>query len=328
MDAPDLLLKDYEYFADSYWKNELSGETRVNWLIGITTAGVGGLIGLRVNQPNVNPQLLAMIAIGVLILLLFLSVCTMLRLLKRNENTDLYIEGLDQIRTIFRTRLDTQQVLAHYNPFLRVETRSTINYRKIGGLAYFVALLDAGLTASIAIVLIFAYDPEGTFLALASALVIFIGTSALQYIGLRWHEATLKARRVQMSATHAGGILFRVLETGDCEYLLIRPRSLSEEWVFPKGHIEASECPRETAMRELFEETGIVAQVVAPVGQVEFKVNEESVRGEYYLMKLKYETNLGCREKKWMPFRDACQSLTHSDAMDLLKKAEKIRSKS
>jgi hypothetical protein len=36
-DAKELLLEDYRYLAESFWKNEQTGETRVNWFVGVVT---------------------------------------------------------------------------------------------------------------------------------------------------------------------------------------------------------------------------------------------------------------------------------------------------
>ena len=41
-------------------------------------------------------------------------------------------------------------------------------------------------------------------------------------------------------------------------------------WSLPKGHIEAGETPEDTAVREVAEETGIIGEVVAPLGIIDF----------------------------------------------------------
>ena len=46
------------------------------------------------------------------------------------------------------------------------------------------------------------------------------------------------------------------------EALLVRYRG-SGTWGFPKGHLEAGETPQQAAVREVQEETGVRAQVVA-----------------------------------------------------------------
>src|SRR3712207_7173292 len=41
-------------------------------------------------------------------------------------------------------------------------------------------------------------------------------------------------------------------------------------WSLPKGHIEAGETPEDTAVREVAEETGIIGEVVAALGIIDF----------------------------------------------------------
>ena len=41
-------------------------------------------------------------------------------------------------------------------------------------------------------------------------------------------------------------------------------------WSLPKGHIEEGETPEDTAVREVAEETGIIGEVVAPLGIIDF----------------------------------------------------------
>nr|MDA8188223.1 NUDIX domain-containing protein [Dehalococcoidales bacterium] len=57
----------------------------------------------------------------------------------------------------------------------------------------------------------------------------------------------------------AGGVL---LDDGDI-FLLHKPNG---EWVMPKGHLESGETPEQAAVREVLEETGLTARIVAKVG--------------------------------------------------------------
>ncbi len=52
-----------------------------------------------------------------------------------------------------------------------------------------------------------------------------------------------------------GAVIFRTVNS-EVQYLLIKNKR-SENWGFPKGHIEAGETERETAIREVLEETGL-----------------------------------------------------------------------
>lgn len=61
--------------------------------------------------------------------------------------------------------------------------------------------------------------------------------------------------------THAGGVVFRK-RAASIEYLVVQASQDKSQWVLPKGHIEPGEDPRETAVREVKEETGYWARVV------------------------------------------------------------------
>ena len=41
-------------------------------------------------------------------------------------------------------------------------------------------------------------------------------------------------------------------------------------WSLPKGHIEEGETPEQTAVREVGEETGIVGEIIRPLGTIDY----------------------------------------------------------
>lgn len=49
-----------------------------------------------------------------------------------------------------------------------------------------------------------------------------------------------------------------------------RNRAGRLEWCLPKGHIEAGETPEEAAIREVAEETGIDADIIRPIGVIDY----------------------------------------------------------
>lgn len=69
----------------------------------------------------------------------------------------------------------------------------------------------------------------------------------------------------------AGGLVVDALRT-DARALLISRHDRRGRliWSFPKGHLEAGETDRDAAIREVQEETGIVARVVEPLGDIDF----------------------------------------------------------
>ncbi len=127
--------------------------------------------------------------------------------------------------------------------------------------------------------------------------------------------------------THAGGIVYRIVE-GGVLYLLVRPKKRRDEWVFPKGHIERGESETQAAVREVTEETGVVANVRSRVGIVEFRTDREMVRAVFYLMEF---VSIGAaeenREVTWAPLAEALSLLTHDSNRDLVKTADMTRSK-
>jgi 8-oxo-dGTP pyrophosphatase MutT (NUDIX family) len=96
--------------------------------------------------------------------------------------------------------------------------------------------------------------------------------------------------------THAGGVVFRK-GAKTVEYLLVEASNNRMEWVLPKGHIEAGEEPRETAVREVKEETGQWARVVDWIEDVRFEVGSERLFVRMFLMELMEDTALWTRVK-------------------------------
>ena len=75
---------------------------------------------------------------------------------------------------------------------------------------------------------------------------------------------------------------------GEWEYLLVEARR-SREWVLPKGHIEPGETPEEAAVREVQEEAGVRAAVVARAGESEYALDGQPVRIIFFLMRYQGE---------------------------------------
>ena len=127
--------------------------------------------------------------------------------------------------------------------------------------------------------------------------------------------------------THAGGIVHQI-KNAAVLYLLIRPKKRPDEWVFPKGHIEPGELSQDAAVREVEEETGVVARVAERVGEIRFDTIKENVRCVFYRMEyLGDGTAQEERETAWVPFEKAVEMLTHDSNKNLLKSAEALRGK-
>ena len=88
-----------------------------------------------------------------------------------------------------------------------------------------------------------------------------------------------------IEAVSCGGV---VIFRGKILLLYKKYHNKSEGWVLPKGTVEAGEEHKETAVREVFEESGARARIVKYIGTSEysFTVPEDVVEKEvhWYLM--------------------------------------------
>ncbi|WP_434734849.1 NUDIX hydrolase [Bifidobacterium sp.] len=66
----------------------------------------------------------------------------------------------------------------------------------------------------------------------------------------------------------AGGLVFDELDR--VAIIARHSRSGHLEWCLPKGHIEKGETPRQTAVREVHEETGILGEVVDSIATIDY----------------------------------------------------------
>jgi 8-oxo-dGTP pyrophosphatase MutT (NUDIX family) len=128
------------------------------------------------------------------------------------------------------------------------------------------------------------------------------------------------------SPTHAGGIVFR-LRDGTAEYLLIEATNDPTQWVLPKGHVEEGEQPRETAVREVHEETGVWARIVHDLGTATWSVDGSAVTTRFFLMKA---MGRGLRQDKdrrnaWLALQEAIAKASHIETRELLQAAEQRR---
>ena len=86
----------------------------------------------------------------------------------------------------------------------------------------------------------------------------------------------------------AGGVVYKKNEKEDLEILLIRVKN---RWSFPKGNIERGEPKDEAALREVKEETGVDAEIIEYLGEVDYWYSMDLYRIHkfvyYYLMRYK-----------------------------------------
>ncbi|MCP2337727.1 NUDIX hydrolase [Actinomadura rupiterrae] len=79
----------------------------------------------------------------------------------------------------------------------------------------------------------------------------------------------------------AGGVLWRARPDGEPELALIhRPRH--DDWTFPKGHVDRGEHVLRAAVREIFEETGIVPVLGRRLLSFDYTVRDRPKRVDWW----------------------------------------------
>lgn len=134
----------------------------------------------------------------------------------------------------------------------------------------------------------------------------------------------------------AGGVIFRrAPETKDLEILLIQ--DAKNRWTIPKGHIEEGESAKQTAEREVCEETGLVkVKVLNWLGKINFRYRRQHslvlMTTEIFLVQAQGDTNKLKAEDwmngiQWFPATEALDKIEYEDiGKIMLLGLKKIRS--
>lgn len=102
--------------------------------------------------------------------------------------------------------------------------------------------------------------------------------------------------------TSAGGVVL----VGNAILML---RKYNGDWVLPKGRMKKNETVNQTALREVYEESGVKGEIIFYIGNVTYTLNTRNPKREntektvhWYLMSAK---NMDCVPLKKEGFKDA-----------------------
>ena len=144
----------------------------------------------------------------------------------------------------------------------------------------------------------------------------------------------LRARRLpKVEETSAGGVVLDLSCSPPAVALIARHDRRSRLlWSLPKGHVEEGETPEQAALREVFEETGLVGRIVAPLGIIDFWFVVEDKRIHKTVHHFVIEAiggelsdeDLEVEAVEWIPYDQVVRRLAYGDERRLVEKVAQI----
>jgi 8-oxo-dGTP diphosphatase len=130
----------------------------------------------------------------------------------------------------------------------------------------------------------------------------------------------------------SGGVIFR-RRGGGVEIAMIAVKG-GAAWCLPKGMVDRGESPEETALREVWEETGLSGRIVGKVGSISYWyfMREKNAKCkktvDFYLMEYvdgktsdhDHEVEDSC----WFPIEEARGKASYRGDREMIEKARKL----
>ncbi len=126
----------------------------------------------------------------------------------------------------------------------------------------------------------------------------------------------------------AGGVVLRRCNHNIEVLVIHRPKY--DDWSFPKGKAEPGETPVATALREIEEESSVIAVLLHDLEAVSYDTPQAALNKlvTYFVMTPKgehdFKKNDEVDEVQWLGVDEAAKKLSYDNDIDLLRKAINI----
>jgi 8-oxo-dGTP pyrophosphatase MutT (NUDIX family) len=120
----------------------------------------------------------------------------------------------------------------------------------------------------------------------------------------------------------AGGLVWRTGSGGEVEIVLVH-RDRHDDWTYPKGKLDPGETWEQAAVREVFEETGIVGVLGPELGHTDYvDSNGRPKRARYWAMRVAADVGFTADDeisaRRWTPISELGGLLTYDRDRDVL----------
>ena len=121
----------------------------------------------------------------------------------------------------------------------------------------------------------------------------------------------------------AGGVVVR---GSDKREFLVVHRPHRSDWSFPKGHLDPGEPDEVAARREVLEETGVTAEIVADLGEQRYELPDGRPKGvRFFLMRaveVGADSDGEVDEMRWLRSAEAGELLSYDTDRAALRLAQ------
>lgn len=142
-----------------------------------------------------------------------------------------------------------------------------------------------------------------------------------------WRGTSISAP-VEADEFSAGGVVVR---GGEVVVIVPVKRAADGRQVLglPKGHLDGDETPQRAAQREVAEETGVTAELVDELGDVQYRYERHGRRiaktVRFYLFDYVSgsveDHDHEIEEARWMPLEEAARELTYEGEREMVQRA-------